>query len=267
MSLLYEIQKQVRNFLKSELDTIQMIGQRASVLTLTTLFALVPIVSGIGLLLTQVPSYQVQISGMLEELLSYLIPNQAIVWRNYISTWSNDVENLKTISALMFFSSILFLVNRIDSSLYAVFQVEKHRGSLRWLHYLWVMPAIIGALTLLMTFIVLLQIALGTGLLKLFPGIHFTSIPIMWLLLLAMYQLASRGSVSFKVNVLVSIVVTAAFYLLKVMFAWLYTSLPNWSLVYGMFSAIPLFLLWCQTAWSLLLYGALLIRWLSVGKS
>ncbi|TCS42642.1 YihY family inner membrane protein [Reinekea marinisedimentorum] len=246
---------------------VNLIGQRASVLTLTTLFALVPIVSGVGLLLSQVPSFQVQISGMLDELLSYLIPNQAIVWRSYIATWSVEAENLKAISALMFFSSILFLVNRIDSSLYVVFQVEKHRGTLRWLHYLWVMPVLVGALTLLMTVIVLLQIALGTGLLKLLPGIHFTSIPIMWLLLVAVYQLASRGTVSIRVNMTVSILVTAAFYLLKVMFAWLYTSLPNWSLVYGMFSAIPLFLLWCQTAWSLLLYGALLLRWWSSARS
>ena len=125
------------------------------------------------------------------------------------------------------------------------------------------MPALMSGVSLMVIIFMLLQIALGTGLLIFIPNANLTSIPIMWLLLWLSYQLASRGSVSKKANIAVAFLVTAAFYILKILFAWLYITLPNWSLVYGMFSAIPLFLLWCQTAWSLFLYGALLLKWLS----
>ena len=247
---------------------MNQIGQRASVLTLTTLFALVPMVSGILWFISLLPGFQEQVLTQLEQLLSYLVPEQAIAWRTRFALWSDDVQHLKTISVLMFFASIVFLVNRIDSALYAIFRVDQHkpRGRMRWLHYLWLMPALMSGVSLLVIITMLLQIALGTGLLLLIPNANLTSIPIMWLLLWLSYQFASRGTASKKANLAVAFLVTAAFYILKVLFAWLYVTLPNWSLIYGMFSAIPLFLLWCQTAWSLFLYGALVLKWLSHSK-
>lgn len=258
-------QKRLFTFLQAELPTLNQIGQRASVLTLTTLFALVPMVSGIFWFISLLPGFQDQVLLQFEQLLSYLVPEQAIAWRTRFAVWSEDVQNLKMVSVLMFFASIVFLVNRIDSALYSIFRIDQQqtRGRIRWLHYLWVMPALMSGVSLLIIIVMLLQIALGTGLLLLIPNANLTSIPIMWLLLAFSYQLASRGTVSKKANAAVAFFVTAAFYILKILFAWLYVTLPNWSLIYGMFSAIPLFLLWCQTAWSLFLYGALVLKWWS----
>lgn len=263
---MYEIQKRIRNFLSSEEVTTAHIGQQASVLTLATLFALVPLISGLAWLLSQIPTYQFQIVEQFEQFLSYMVPDQAIIWRTRVDGWTQDAHSLKSVSAVMFFASTFFLVNQIDRSLHFVFQIDGRRGSVRWLHYLWVMPVLMGLLMLSVVLVMMLQIALGTGLLVLLPGVHLTSIPVMWLLLWAVYQFASRGSVSRRANLLVSLLVTFAFYVLKTVFAWLYINLPNWSLIFGVFSAIPLFLLWCQTAWSLLLYGALILRWLSPAK-
>ena len=124
------------------------------------------------------------------------------------------------------------------------------------------MPLFMAIILLSLTLVVLLQIVLGTGLAVLLPGLNVTILPVMWLLLYGLYRLSSRNSVSHRANLLVSALVTAAFYVLKMGFAWLYVTLPTWSIVFGVFSAVPLFLLWCQMAWSLLLYGAVLLRWL-----
>lgn len=264
---LYGIPKKVSNFLHSEVFTGAHIGQHASVLTLATLFALVPMVSGLVWLIGQVPSYQTQLFEQFDLFLSYLVPDQAIVWRSRMSEWTSDVSSLQSFSLIMLFVSILFLVNQVDKSLHHVFHFGRKRGGKRWLHYLWVMPVLMAIIVLSMTLVVLLQILLGTGLAALLPGVSLSSIPAMCLLLFAMYRLSSRNSVSNTANIMVSIGVTAAFYLLKMSFAWLYLNLPNWSIVFGVFSAIPLFLLWCQMAWSLLLYGALLLRWLSQSNS
>lgn len=260
---LYEIVEKVRNFLRSDLFAGAHIGQHAAVLTLTTLFALVPLVSGVLWALSQVPSIQVELLGQFDVLLSYLIPEQALSWRSRADTWVQDVNDLQGYSAVLLFASLMFLVNRVDQALHWVFKVDNRRGKRRWLHYLWVMPALMMTMIAAMTLIMLLQILLGTGLLTLLPGLNLTSVPAMWLLLMAVYRLSSRGLVNWRDNALVSLSVTLLFLLLKFLFAWLYTTLPNWSLVLGVFSAIPLFLLWSQMAWSLFLYGALMLRWLS----
>lgn len=262
-ALLYGITEKLINFLRSEVVTSAHIGQLAAVLTLTTLFALVPMVSGVLWIIGQIPAFQEQLLEQSDVLLAYLVPEQAIVWRSRADGWAQDIGQLKSVSLIMLFVSLLFLVNRVDRALHWVFQVERKRGKRRWLHYLWVMPALMALLIVSMTLVVVLQIALGTGLLAVFPSLNFSSIPAMWLLLVAVYQLASRGEVVFKQTLWVALAVTMAFSVLKLVFAWLYITLPNWSLVFGVFSALPLFLLWCQMAWSLFLYGALFLRWMS----
>ncbi|WP_196157782.1 YihY/virulence factor BrkB family protein [Reinekea sp. G2M2-21] len=262
-ALLYGIVQKVINFLRSEMATTASIGPQAAMLTLATLFAMVPMVSGILWLIGQLPTIQVQLLEQFEILLSYLVPEQAIAWRSRAGEWVQDVGSLQWFSVLMLFGSLLFLVNRVDHALHWVFQIDHRRGKRRWLHYLWVMPVLMAVLVVSMTLVVMLQILMGTGLSTLFPGINLTSIPALWLLLAAVYQLSSRGTVPWRQTLFVSFLVALSFLLLKSIFAWLYLTLPNWSVVFGVFSAIPLFLLWCQMAWSLFLYGALALSWLS----
>ena len=260
---LYGIHEKVSNFLSSETVSSAHIGQMASLLTLTTLFTLVPIASGTTWLLAQIPAIKDQLAAQFELVLSFMVPDQALVWRNRAEGWVQDASHLQPLSVVMLIASVLFLANQVDRSLYTVFLLTERRRRRRWLHYLWVMPSLLLVTSLGMTLFILLQIVLGTGLLHFMPNVSSFSVPVLWLLLVSVYQLASRGRISLRRNCFVSLAVTAAFFALKNIFAWLYLVLPNWSLVYGIFSALPLFLLWCQMAWSVFLYGALILRWLS----
>lgn len=260
---MYEIVEKIRNFLRSEVVSSAHIGQHAAVLTLTTLFTLVPMMSGILWAIAQVPEIQGELLIQFETMLGYLVPDQAITWRTRADAWVQDIGQLQTFSAVLFLTSLLFLVNRVDSSLHWVLQLDKRRRKRRWLHYLWVMPTIMVCVVLGMTVVILLQLVLGMGFSALFPGINITSIPVMWVFLAMVYQFSARGEVELRNTIWVSFAVTLSFWVLKSVFAWLYLTLPNWSIVFGIFSAIPLFLLWCQMAWTLFLYGALILRWVS----
>ncbi len=219
--------------------------------------------SGLAWIVGKMPAYQSQLLEQLDVFLGYMVPDQAVIWRSKIEQWSQEIGSLQPISIMMLFGSLLFLINRVDFALHQVFGVDKNRGKRRWLHYLWIMPALTAALLVGLILMVLLQIDLGFGLAFVLPGLNLTMGPLMFGLLASLYWLSSRNSISLKINLWVSFAVVIAFYLLKMGFAWLYVSLPNWSIVFGVFSALPLFLLWCQIAWSLLLYGALILRWLS----
>lgn len=262
-TVLYGIKNKVGNFLESERGSFSLVGLHAAMLTITTLFALVPLMTGVFWLIGQVPEYQTQLYEYLNLILSYMVPDQALVWRSRMNEWAVDIANLQVFSLALFFASIFLLVNKIDQALHAIFQVGFRRGNKRWLHYVWVMPALMAGVVVSMAFVVLLQIVLGTGLASILPGLSLSTVPTMCLLLFVLYRLSSRNTVSNRANLFVSLAVTTAFYVLKTSFGWLYLNLPNWSVVFGFFSAIPLFLLWCQMAWSLLLYGALVLRWLS----
>lgn len=261
--LLYGIWKKGRNFLSSETVTSAHIGQLASSLTLTTLFSMVPMVTGALWVLGQLPQFQSQVLLQFDELLGFIVPEQALLWKDRASGLVADIESLQAVSVLFLFGSLLFLVNQVDAALHQVFQVNARRARRRWLHYLWVMPLLMALLILGFTIVVLVQIVIGTGLLDWVPGLNLTIPPVLWALLSSVYHLSNRKTVPIKLTLWVALAVTIGLYLLKLLFVFLYQALPNWSLVFGVFSALPLFLLWCQSAWSLVLYGALLLRWVS----
>lgn len=260
---MYEFAQKIRAFLRSEIVTGAHIGQLSALLTLTTLFTLVPLVTAVSWGLASLPAYQEVLFAEFEAWLTYLVPTEASIWRSKASELTADVANLQWLSISMLFLSLLVLVNQVDRSLHWVFQVSQRRTPRRWFVYVWVMPILMVFLVLMMTLLVLFQILLGTGLVRLMPNANLVTVPVTWITLFIIYKFSSRNSISDRMNLGVAFFVTAGFFILKNVFAWLYVTLPNWSIVFGVFSAIPLFLLWCQAAWSMVLYGALILRWLS----
>ncbi|MDN3649741.1 YihY family inner membrane protein [Reinekea marina] len=257
------IGRSIQVFLNSNIVAKSHIGQHSAVLTLATLFALVPIAFTTVWLISQLPVYQSQIAELLEQFLSQLVPEQAISWRERLEFWQADSTDLPLSSFILLIASVLFLVNRVDHSLHEVFALETRRGKRRWLHYVWVMPALMSLLVASMTAIVVFQIILGTGLGRLLPSISIGAEVAQLLVLFFVYRLASRRSIAARWVFLAALLATLGFMILKAAFSWFYTNIPNWSLVFGVFYAIPLFLLWCQAAWATLLYGALFARWIS----
>ncbi|MFQ3231425.1 YihY/virulence factor BrkB family protein [Reinekea sp.] len=255
--------RSIQVFLTSNIVSNSQIGQHSSVLTLATLFALVPMAFTTVWLISQLPAYQSQISALLEQFLAQLVPEQAISWRERLEFWQAGTTEIPMSSFVLLIVSVLFLVNRVDHSLHEVFALETRRGKRRWLHYVWVMPALMTLLVAGMTAIVLIQIVLGTGLSKLIPSISLGAELAQLLVLFFVYWLSSRRTIAVKWVFLAALLTTIGFMVLKTAFSWFYTNIPNWSLVFGVFYAIPLFLLWCQAAWATLLYGALFARWIS----
>jgi membrane protein len=257
------IGRSIQVFLKSNIVTTSHIGQHSAVLTLATLFALVPMVFVTVWLISQLPAYQSQISALLDQFLAQLVPEQAITWRERFQFWQEGVSEIPSSTFIFLILSMLFLVNRVDRTLHDVFAIGVRRGKRRWLHYFWVMPALMTVLVAGMTAIVMVQLVLGTGLGRLIPHISLGTVPAQLLVVFFVYWLASRQTIAIKWVFLASLTTTVGFLILKSAFSWLYVTLPNWSLVFGVFYAIPLFLLWCQAAWATLLYGAIFARWLS----
>lgn len=255
--------RRVQAILRRERGRYAQIGPQASVLTLATLFALVPLALAIVWFVAHLPAYQEQVTEFLEQFLSILIPEQAIAWRERFSLWQADPMELPMTNVVFLLLAIFFLVNRVDHALHLMLGETRVRGKRRWLHYIWVMPVLLFVLMAGMTALIVLQIVMATGLSRMVPTLYYGSLPLLTLLIYIVYRLASRKHVAIKAALVGAVLASIGLFILKQVFSWLYGALPNWSLVFGVFYAVPLFLLWCQAAWSTVLYGALFSRLLS----
>jgi membrane protein len=90
----------------------------------------------------------------------------------------------------------------------------------------------------------------------LFSGLQFLPFVIFWGLLTYLYMFLPNGKIQFRSALLGGFVAGVAYEAVQ----WAYISFQigasNAGAVYGTFAALPLFLIWLQTSWLIVLYGA-----------
>ncbi len=86
--------------------------------------------------------------------------------------------------------------------------------------------------------------------------LNFTPLFLIWLLFLALYLIMPNKKVDLKGAIFAAIVAGSAYY----GFEWAYISfqvgVSKYNAIYGSFAALPLFLIWLQISWTLVLFGA-----------
>ncbi|MFY0600844.1 MAG: YihY/virulence factor BrkB family protein [Cyclobacteriaceae bacterium] len=79
---------------------------------------------------------------------------------------------------------------------------------------------------------------------------------LIWFLLFLLYIVFPNGSVKLRPAMIAAILAGTAYQLIQL--AWIngQVFLSNYSVIYGSFAALPLFLIWLQLSWRILLFGA-----------
>ena len=84
---------------------------------------------------------------------------------------------------------------------------------------------------------------------------HLTSMVIIWTMFTLLYLIIPNARVRFQSALMAGIVAGTIFLL----FQWGYVYVQRWmtsyNAIYGSFAALPLFLIWMQTSWEILLFG------------
>ena len=84
----------------------------------------------------------------------------------------------------------------------------------------------------------------------------FVSLVAIWLMFSLTYFLMPNTQVKLRSAVWAGVVAGTAFQLFQVGYVWVQSNLSAYNAIYGTFAAIPLFLLWLQISWQILLFGA-----------
>ena len=240
---------------------------RASALTFYTVLSVVPIMAmafgiakGFGA------------AKLLEKQILENFPAPEAVLLRILEFANNMLENTRGdaiagIGIVVLFWTVIKVLSHIERSLNAIWQVEKHRSFLRkfsdYLSIILVSPVLIilsGSTTVFIT-TRLQDISDRVALIGYFaPAIFFSFklIPyvLIWIVFTLIYTIMPNTRVRLKSALVAAVVAGTLYQLLQWGYIKFQVGVAQYNAIYGSFAALPLFLVWLQLSWSIVLFGA-----------
>lgn len=238
-------------------------AQVAGSLAFTTLLALVPLVA-VGLVLISkfqlFASLGTELRGF---LLAYLLPDKAgRMIAGYTGQFSQKAAGLTIVGALALFATALMLVATIDRAFQRIWAEREHRfDPRRVLAYAAVLvfgPVALGASLAATTY--LLRASLGLVNEPLWvTALFYRTVPIVFLatLFAFLYFAIPNRRVDWRHAAVGGLFAALALVLMQRLFGLYLAKVPTYTLIYGTFATIPIFLVWLYLSWTVILFGAL----------
>ena len=241
---------------------------RSASLAYMSLFALVPMLTVIYSMFSIIPAFQGMAAELQNFLLDHLLPDSGAEMQGYLEVFSSQARNLTVVGVIMLIATAYFMLKSIENAFNHIWGITKPRkGLMNFLLYWAVLslgPLLLGIGLAMSTYLISLRLffseydAIGV------VPVLFSFMP--WVLTAATFTLLLAAVPNCKVplrHALIGGVLTAiGFELLKDLFTWV-ISHSSYEVVYGAFAMVPLFLLWMNLVWTVVLAGALLVRSLS----
>jgi membrane protein len=233
--------------------------QTASSLTLLTLLAIVPM-AAVGLLvLTALPAFaemRVAVQQFVADNL--FLPSFSETVSAYINEFAAAADKLSAIGTIAFFASAMMAMLTIDETLNDIWRTPRPRPLAQRLALYWSMltlgPLLLGAA-------LALQVRVAAQLPGEYGGVEVLARLLPPLLaaggITLLYRLAPNERVRWRHAFAGALVTTLLLEGLRRLLGLYIAHFPSYTVVYGAFAALPLFLLWLFSIWMSVLLGAL----------
>jgi len=245
-------------------DKVQL---RASALTFNTLLSIIPVAAiafGIAQSFGFKERLEIEIRNALEgqeEVMNWILQTT----ENFLQSSSSGF--IAGIGLVILLWSVMQVLNHIEKSFNHIWQIKKSRPWIRkfadYLSIMLVAPVFIvvsGSVTVYlntkMSSISEQTLVLSTlkpalmFLLKMIPYI------IMWLVLTMLYMVMPNTRVKFKSAFVAGVIAGTLFQLVQLLYINSQVGVSRYSAIYGSFAAFPLFIVWMQISWLVVLMGA-----------
>lgn len=237
---------------------------KATALTYYTLFSIVPVIA-LAFAIAKGFGFQERLQADLLEKFNEqsTILNQAFLYADsLLQTTKGGV--IAGVGVILLLWSVMKLLGNIEDSFNEIWEIKKGRTWVRkitdYLSILLIAPILLivsgGVMVMLSTKVsyVISQVGflspIGIVLVK------ALAYSLVWGLFTFIYMVLPNTKVSFKAAAIGAIVATLLFELLQ----WAYLSFQigavQYNAIYGSFAALPLFLIWVQYSWFIVLFGA-----------
>ena len=235
--------------------------QLASSLAFSTVFAIVPLLAVVLSVFTALPQF-VQFNEALQQYLSNnLLPTQiSSSIMDYLNTFAAQASHLSAIGGIFLIGTIIALVISVDDALNTIWRVkEKRHAARRALVYILIIflgPILLSAMLWTTAFLAresfghvmdlpaLLELSL-----KLSPFI------VSALGLMVLFVVVPNTTVLWRDALLGGFVAALILEIMKFSFALYVARFSTYTMIYGTFAAIPVFLLWVYFSWLGVLLG------------
>ena len=238
--------------------------QFAASLTYTTLLALVPIVTITLAVLSAFPVFADLMTQLKVFILSNFVPVSAgKIISVYMQQFSQKAAHLTALGIGLLGVTAFVLMLTIDHAFEVIWRVRRKRPLLRRFLIYWAAltlgPLLIGASLSLTSYLVSFSLGLTKGM----PVVGMATLKIVPVVLTIftfalLYRIVPSRPVLPLHALIGGVAAGIAFELMKKVFALYVTHFPTYTLVYGAFASVPLFLIWIYLSWLVVLSGAVI---------
>jgi len=238
--------------------------QAAGNLAFTTVLSIIPVAIVMSSILLDFKHISDAFRLAQEYLLDKLIPSTAESVRELMPEITSTAENITFLSLLLLLTTSILLLRSIDETINIIWRLDGD-GSVqkpfRLHYYLLVIvlaPVLLGlslSITSYLSSLPFINNELRANLYE-----HY----LLWLSPLCLnvitfsllYKYSPRVTVTTKVALIGGVIAAVLFEAAKWLFSFYIVSFPNYQIIYGALSFIPIFLLWIYISWAIILFGA-----------
>ena len=240
---------------------------RASALTFFSLLSIVPV---LAMVFGVAKGFGLQTH--LEEVLTQRLQGQEQVLQWLIQFANTFLESTKGglvagVGVVLLFWTVIKVLGNIEASFNAVWGVRVGRPMARkfsdYLSIMLIAPVLLlvasGATVFLASQMTQLAERLTSlGMLSGFLMLAVTALPyvVLWVLLTFLYMFLPNTRVSLRAGVTAGVVAGTIYQMVQWVYLYFQIGVSRFNAVYGGFAALPLFLIWVQVSWLIVLFGA-----------
>jgi membrane protein len=247
-------------------------SENAAALTYMSLFALVPLLTVLYTMASAIPTFQGAEAQLQELLFEHLLPDSGSEIETYLNDFSQQAKNLTGPGIAFLLITAVLMLRNVEKAFNLIWRTREHRGALSSFLLYWAVltlaPATIGLALGLATYLASLANSLEAYDVLGVSGLMLKLSP----LLLSsagfslIYAAVPNCRVPFTHAVIGGTVAAIAFEAARSLFTGIVVN-SSYTLIYGAFAAVPLFLLWIYLSWNIVLLGGILVHSLSAYQS
>jgi membrane protein len=236
--------------------------QVASSLTFTTVLAIVPMLTVVLSLFTAFPLFQ-EFRVALEDFLSQSLmpPAVSVNIMNYLNQFARQASRLTAIGGAFLLVTSILLIMTIDKTFNDIWHVKRQRPLPQRALVYWAAvtlgPVVAGASLWTTSFVARESLGLVKGVPNL-VGLTVSFLPVVLtgLGFAALFVIVPNRRVYWKDALAGGFGTAIVLEIMKAAFAYYVTGFPTYTVIYGAFATLPIFLLWIYLSWLAILFGA-----------
>ncbi|SPL71648.1 YihY family inner membrane protein [Acinetobacter stercoris] len=231
-------------------------------LTYTTLFAVVPMLTVFLVIISSIKALEPARQQLQQMIYSNFLPKSSIAFDKALNAFTEKSSNLTVIGILFLFITTVMMLTSIETVFNRIWRVQETRNGIIGFMRYWTIISL-GPILLGSAFVISSTLASMNILSNNFAGYELDGAFLLWMVSFALsilgffilYWTIPNRTVPAKAAAIAAIFGATTFELLKNLFGFVMANFTSYTIVYGAFAAIPIFLLWIYLSWNIVLLG------------